>query len=153
GRGVRPNRVQDPACEARCRQGPGTGGRREWRRTPMSTLQVGEPVSRVDGRAKVPGEARYSAEYNAANLAPGHVASSDIARGTIESIDAGAALALPGVMRVFTYENTRGLPWFDGSYRDELSPTGSPFRPLYDDEIEFSGQPVALVVAETLELA
>ena len=119
----------------------------------MSTLQVGEPVSRVDGRAKVPGEARYSAEYNAANLAHGHIVSSDIARGTIESIDAGAALALPGVMRVFTYENTRGLPWFDGSYRDELSPTGSPFRPLYDDEIEFSGQPVALVVAETLELA
>jgi xanthine dehydrogenase YagR molybdenum-binding subunit len=119
----------------------------------MSTNHVGQPVSRVDGRLKVSGEAKYAAEYNVPNLAYGCVISSDVARGTIESIDAGAALALPGVLRVFTYENTKGLPWFDGSYRDEVAPQGSPFRPLYDDEIEFSGQPVALVVAETFELA
>jgi xanthine dehydrogenase YagR molybdenum-binding subunit len=57
------------------------------------------------------------------------------------------------VRQVFTHENTGGLPWFDGSYGDEVAPVGSPFRPLYDDEIEFSGQPVAMVVAETFELA
>jgi xanthine dehydrogenase YagR molybdenum-binding subunit len=34
-----------------------------------------------------------------------------------------------------------------------VAPIGSPFRPLYDDEIKYSGQPVALVVAETFELA
>jgi len=119
----------------------------------MSTTHVGQPVNRVDGRAKVTGEARYAAEHNAPDLAYGHVVSSAVARGTIESIDTGAALAVPGVLHVFTYENTRGLPWFDRSYRDELSPPGSPFRPLYDDEIEFSGQPVALVVADTYELA
>ena len=39
------------------------------------------------------------------------------------------------------------------SYRDEIAPPGSPFRPLYDAEIHFSAQPVALVVADTLELA
>jgi xanthine dehydrogenase YagR molybdenum-binding subunit len=119
----------------------------------MSTNHVGRPVDRVDGRLKVTGDAKYAAEYTVPNLAYGCVVSSDIARGTIESIDAGAALALPGVLRVLTYENTKGLPWFDGSYRDEVAPSGSPFRPLYDDEIEFSGQPVALVVAETFELA
>ncbi len=119
----------------------------------MSTIHVGQPVNRVDGRVKVTGEARYAAEFNVPHLAYGQVVSSDIARGTIESIDAEAALALPGVLRVFTHESTRGLPWFDGRYRDELSPSGSPFRPLYDDEIEYSGQPVALVVAETFELA
>ena len=119
----------------------------------MSTHHVGQPINRVDGRLKVSGEAKYAAEYNVPNLSYGCVISSEIARGTIESIDADAALALPGVLRVFSYENTRGLPWFDGRYRDELAPTGSPFRPLYDDEIEWSGQPVALVVAESFELA
>ena len=119
----------------------------------MSTQHVGQPISRVDGRLKVTGEAKYAAEYNVPDLAYGAIVSSEIARGTIEAVDAGAALALPGVLRVFTYENTKGLPWFDGSYHDEVAPTGSPFRPLYDDEIEFSGQPVALVVAETFELA
>jgi len=119
----------------------------------MSTNYVGQPVNRVEGRLKVTGEAKYAAEYNVPNLAYGCVISSDIARGKIESIDAEAALALAGVLRVFTHENIKGLPWFDGSYRDELAPTGSPFRPLYDDEIEFSGQPVALVVSETFELA
>jgi xanthine dehydrogenase YagR molybdenum-binding subunit len=119
----------------------------------MSTNYVGQPVNRVEGRLKVTGEAKYAAEYNVPNLAYGCVISSDIARGKIESIDAEAALALSGVLRVFTHENIKGLPWFDGSYRDELAPTGSAFRPLYDDEIEFSGQPVALVVSETFELA
>jgi xanthine dehydrogenase YagR molybdenum-binding subunit len=119
----------------------------------MSTAHVGQPINRVDGRAKVTGEARYAAEYNVPNLVYGHVVSSDVARGSIASIDVSAALARPGVLHVFTHQNTKALPWFDRSYRDELAPAGSPFRPLYDNEIEFSGQPVALVVAETFELA
>jgi xanthine dehydrogenase YagR molybdenum-binding subunit len=119
----------------------------------MTTTHVGQPVSRVDGRAKVTGEARYAAEFNVPGLVHGHVVSSAVARGTITAIDASGALAVPGVLDVFTHENTPGLPWFDRSYRDEVAPVGSPFRPLYDDEVEYSGQPVALVVAESLELA
>ena len=38
-------------------------------------------------------------------------------------------------------------------YTREAAPPGSPFRPLYDDEILFRGQPVALVVAEEFEVA
>ena len=41
----------------------------------------------------------------------------------------------------------------DSAYKDDLAPEGSPFRPLYDDKIWFSGQPVALVVAEEPEIA
>ncbi len=41
----------------------------------------------------------------------------------------------------------------DQAYKDFVTPDGSPFRPLYDDEIKFSGQPIALVVAETSEIA
>jgi xanthine dehydrogenase YagR molybdenum-binding subunit len=119
----------------------------------MTTTHIGQPVSRVDGPAKVTGAARYAAEFNVPGLVYGHIVSSAVARGKITAIDASAARAVPGVLEVFTHENAGGLPWFDGSYDDEAAPAGSPFRPLYDDEIEFSGQPVALVVAETFELA
>ena len=117
------------------------------------TAHIGRPMSRVDGRAKVTGQARYAAEYNVPNLAYGHVVGSAIARGAVTSIHTAAALALPGVLHVFTHENVKGLPWFDRSYRDEVAPSGSPFRPLYDERIHFSGQPIALVVAETFEVA
>ena len=41
----------------------------------------------------------------------------------------------------------------DQAYKDDVAPDGSPFRPLYDDKIRFNGQPIALVVAETSEIA
>jgi len=41
----------------------------------------------------------------------------------------------------------------DEAYGDEVAPAGSPFRPLYDNRILFNGQPIALVVAETSEVA
>ncbi|GEO14263.1 xanthine dehydrogenase family protein molybdopterin-binding subunit [Microvirga aerophila] len=114
---------------------------------------IGVPQNRVDGRAKVTGAAQYAAEFDAPNLAYGIVVSSAIAKGRITSIDASAALAVPGVIQVFTHENRSRTAWFDRSYRDETAPPGSPFRPLYDDAVVYSGQPVALVVAEEYEIA
>src|SRR5262245_16325628 len=119
----------------------------------MTTNYIGRPISRVDGRAKVTGAAKYAAEYNVPNLAYGCVVSSAIAKGRIKNIDAGDALRLEGVLQVFTHENSPRLAQSDQSYTDELAPPGSPFRPLHDDSIKFNAQPVALVVAETFELA
>jgi len=119
----------------------------------MTTNYIGRPISRVDGRAKVTGAAKYAGEYNVPNLAYGCVVSSVIAKGRIKSIDAGEALRLEGVLQVFTHENSPRLAQSDQSYTDELAPPGSPFRPLHDDAIKYSAQPVALVVAENLELA
>lgn len=121
--------------------------------TSGATHYIGQPLSRVDGRAKVTGAAKYAAEYAVPNLTYGYVVSSAIAKGKIKRIDASAVLALPGVLQVFTHENMPGLAWFDRSYRDQVAPPGSPFRPLYDKRILYSGQPIALVVAETFELA
>jgi xanthine dehydrogenase YagR molybdenum-binding subunit len=45
------------------------------------------------------------------------------------------------------------MPDNDQAYKDEAAPAGSPFRPLYHDRILFNGQPIALVVAETPEIA
>jgi xanthine dehydrogenase YagR molybdenum-binding subunit len=118
-----------------------------------SSPPLGQPVRRVDGRAKVTGEARYAGEFNVPGLLYGQVVSSTIARGRIKRIDASEALRIPGVLHVFTHENRPSLPWFDRKYADDDAPKGSPFRPLYDDKVVYSGQPVALVVAETFELA
>jgi xanthine dehydrogenase YagR molybdenum-binding subunit len=119
----------------------------------MTTAHIGQPIRRVDGRAKVTGAAKYAAEYNAPDLVYGVVVSSTIAKGKITRIDVADALRQPGVLQVFTHENVPNLASFDRSYRDRMGPVGSPFRPLHDAQIKFSAQPVALVVAETFELA
>jgi xanthine dehydrogenase YagR molybdenum-binding subunit len=119
----------------------------------QANAYIGTTQNRVDGRAKVTGEAKYAAEFEAPDLAYGIVVSSAIAKGRITSIDASAALAVPGVLQVFTHENRPRTAWFDRNFRDETAPPGSPFRPLYDDRIVYSGQPIALVVAEEFELA
>lgn len=119
----------------------------------MTTNYIGKPTSRVDGRAKVTGEAKYAAEFNVPNLTYGYVVSSEIAKGKITKIDASEALLLPGVLQVFTHKNRPAIAWFDRSYKDEVAVPGSPFRPLNNNQIFYSGQPVALVVAEEFEIA
>ena len=119
----------------------------------QTTDYIGKPTSRVDGAAKVTGAAKYAAEYNVPNLLYGYVVSSPIAKGRILTINTAPVLALPGVHQVFSHENVPTLALLDRSYKDLLSPGGSPFRPLHDAEIKYSQQPVALVVADTFELA
>jgi xanthine dehydrogenase YagR molybdenum-binding subunit len=119
----------------------------------MSTAYIGKPISRVDGPAKVTGRAKYAAENNVDGLTYGVVITSPIAKGTITHIDASSALALSGVLTVLSHENAPRLAEKDEDWSDEVAPPGSPFRPLQSAEIRFSAQPVALVVAETFELA
>ncbi|WP_324134750.1 xanthine dehydrogenase family protein molybdopterin-binding subunit [Bosea sp. (in: a-proteobacteria)] len=114
---------------------------------------VGSPRSRVDGPAKVTGQATYAAEFTAPDLAHAYVVGSSIARGKITGIDATAAEAVPGVIKVFTHENRPGTAWFSYKYQDMVGPPGDPFRPLASDEVQFSDQPVALVVAESFDVA
>jgi xanthine dehydrogenase YagR molybdenum-binding subunit len=114
---------------------------------------IGTSTSRVDGFAKVTGSAKYAAEFNVPGLAYGSVVTSTIAKGRIVRIDRSAALRVKGVLDVLTHENRPPMADNDQAYKDEVAPLGSPFRPLYDDRIMFNGQPIALVVAETSEVA
>ena len=119
----------------------------------MPDTHIGMPRDRVDGPAKVTGSATYAGEFPAEGLAHGYVVSSPITHGKIRRIDTRAAEAMPGVIAVITHENRARTAWSSSSYQDQVAPPGHPFRALYDADIQFSGQPVALVVAESFDLA
>ncbi len=114
---------------------------------------IGTPTSRVDGHAKVTGAAKYAAEFNTDGLVHGCVVASTIAKGCITRIDVSEALRVDGVIDVLTHENRPRMARTDRGYQDDVAPPGSPFRPLYDDKVQYSGQPVALVLADDWEIA
>jgi xanthine dehydrogenase YagR molybdenum-binding subunit len=117
------------------------------------TTYIGTAISRVDGHAKVTGAAKYAGEFNTAWLAHASVVASTIVKGRIIRIDASEARSVAGVLDVLTHQNRPHMASTDSAYRDDVAPDGSPYRPLYDDHVWFSGQPVALVVAEEPEIA
>jgi xanthine dehydrogenase YagR molybdenum-binding subunit len=115
---------------------------------------IGTPVSRVDGHAKVTGAAKYAGEFGAPDLAHANLVTSTIARGRIVSIDIREAMSIAGVIAILTHKNRPPMAVDDRAYKDDVAPeNGSPYRPLYDDKIMFSGQPVAIVLAEDFETA
>ncbi|AFO46168.1 oxidoreductase, large subunit, putative [Pseudomonas putida DOT-T1E] len=118
-----------------------------------STPVVGTPLDRVDGVAKVTGQARYAGEYPQTGLLHGSVVSSTIARGRVLDIDSTQAMRVPGVIAVLDHGHRPPISSYDDDYSDADSAEGSPFRPLFNDRVLYSGQPLALVIAETLELA
>ncbi len=103
--------------------------------------------------AKVTGQARYAAEYPEAGLLHGSVVSSTIARGRVVKIDSALASRVPGVIAVLDHRHRPHISGYDDDYSDADSAEGSPFRPLFNDRVLYSGQPLALVVADTLQLA
>ncbi len=114
---------------------------------------IGQPVSRLEGHLKVTGAAKYAGEYLVPDLLYGYVVNSTITKGKILKIYTEAVKAIPGIVEIFTHENRPSLAWFNIQYSDMDAPPGSPFRPLHDAEIKYNGQPIALIVAETFELA
>lgn len=113
------------------------------------------PIDRVDGKEKVTGAAKYSAEYDLPGLVYGVLTESTIAKGTIESIDINPAKNAPGVLAVITHLNLPDLPAYANAAAEALKQPGTRrgYRVFTDNIIRFSGQPIALVVADTYERA
>jgi xanthine dehydrogenase YagR molybdenum-binding subunit len=115
---------------------------------------VGQPISRVDGPAKVTGQAIYAAEFKLQNMAHAALVHSTIAKGRITGIDASAAERAPGVLAVITHENADRLPYRALEKRPPVDPkAGDQLRVFQGADVLFFGQPVAVVVAETPEEA
>src|SRR2546425_1387048 len=118
----------------------------------MTTAYIGQPVSRVDGRQKVTGGATYAAEFDQPRQAHGAVVRSTVARGRIASIDSAIAERAPGVVAVLTHRNAPKLAY--RAHRAFVDPdVGERLHVLQDDRVSHQGQPIALVVADTLEQA
>ncbi len=112
---------------------------------------IGPGITRLDGRVKVTGSAKYSAEWPIEHLAYGVIVQSSVARGVITAIDSHAASALPGVITVLTADNAPKLP---AQGRAGVNPpAGRVLSLLQDREVRYNGEPVALVVADTFEQA
>ncbi|MBX0291000.1 xanthine dehydrogenase family protein molybdopterin-binding subunit [Hymenobacter sp. HSC-4F20] len=116
---------------------------------------VGQPLNRVDGWAKVTGQAKYSAEYNSLpGLVHAVLKTSDVAKGRVTGFDTTAAMKQPGVVAILTHQNLPKpvkVPDSQVNKGTLNSPMG--FFPMLSDEVHYAGQPVAIVVADTLEHA
>ncbi|WP_255496191.1 xanthine dehydrogenase family protein molybdopterin-binding subunit [Mucilaginibacter sp. FT3.2] len=111
-----------------------------------------EGMSRVDGRLKVTGAAKYSAEYTPKGLTYGVLAGSTITKGNIIAIDTKAAERAPGVLAVITHLNAPKVPG-DQPEKGKAADAKGALKVFYDDKIYYNGQPVAIVVADTFERA
>ncbi|QEL20663.1 xanthine dehydrogenase family protein molybdopterin-binding subunit [Limnoglobus roseus] len=119
----------------------------------MSTTAVGKPMDRVDGRLKVTGAARYAAEHDYPNLAHAVLVTSTISKGTIAEVVTAAAVKARGVAAVVTHKNAPKMK-VPEPFGGEKPSAGSTTAPVLNtDQVFWFGQPVAIVIAETLEQA
>lgn len=115
------------------------------------TEAVGTAHTRVEGRDKVTGAARYAGEIPFAGLAHGWLVLSTVARGRIASVGTGPVLDMPGVITVLHHGNAPRLETdYVGMLGVPPDPTAAVFQ---NDRVPHAGWPVALVVAETPEQA
>jgi xanthine dehydrogenase YagR molybdenum-binding subunit len=113
---------------------------------------VGAPINRTDGWAKVSGAARYTAEQQVEGVAHAVMVTSTIPSGRIARIEADSAGEVPGLLLVMTHENAMQLP--EETRSGMLSPpSGRVLSLLQDDAVHYNNQPIAVVVADTLEHA
>ncbi len=111
---------------------------------------LGRRIVRADGVAKVTGRADYALERDLAGLVYAVIVESTMPSGRIGNIDLTAALATPGVLRILTRSDALPLQ------SCAMVPAGSvmeSFLPLQDDRIRYSGQPIALVIADSFDHA
>ena len=113
----------------------------------------GQPASRLDGRLKVTGAARYASDlFGGPNPAHAYLRTSAIARGRITAIDDSDARRVPGVLDVLTYREV-GDRVKPGNIVMKQGHMGSSIAPLASDQVLHEGQIVAVVVADTFEAA
>jgi xanthine dehydrogenase YagR molybdenum-binding subunit len=119
--------------------------------TTQPRTAVGAHKTRVDGRLKVTGAARYSADHLIDGVLHAVMVDSTIGLGRITDVGTAIAAAQPGVHAVITHRNAPRLPYREN--RGSNNPPGERLHVLQDDRVHFFGQPVAVVVASTLQQA
>src|SRR5882762_6011092 len=111
---------------------------------------IGQPLTRRDGILKVTGGARYAADHHPPGMLYATLAVASIARGRVISLNLAAAKAHPGVVEVMTPDNKPEL-----ALDPDAKLHGFMFRLdlLQSDLVRYANQPIAVVIATTLEAA
>jgi xanthine dehydrogenase YagR molybdenum-binding subunit len=117
-----------------------------------ATSVLGKGINRIDGRAKVTGRANYAADNNFPGLAHAVGVFSTVASARIKAIDSAAAERLPGVLLVMSHLNVPKI-YRSPNDMEADNKVGEVRTPFEDDKVYYSGQFVAVVVAETFEQA
>ena len=111
---------------------------------------IGQPLTRREGVLKVKGTARYAADNHPPGMLHAVLAVSQIARGRVTFLDVAAAKRHPGVVEVMTPANRPALA-------EDPDAKTNPFMfrldLLQNDAVRYANQPIAVVIAETLEAA
>src|SRR5690242_1816395 len=118
------------------------------RAAPEPKANMNQPVPRLDARLKVTGRARYGSDIAVSHPAFGYLLTSAIAKGRIGRIDVTEAKRVPGVLEIFTHENTGDLKevkYGAGGGGPSTSIQG------YGPDIHHDGQIIGMVVADTFE--
>ena len=109
----------------------------------LPTREIGRPLNRLDGHAKVTGTATYAYEHQVTDPLYLYAVQATIARGAVTSIDATLAEAIDGVVAVMTHQNAPRL----------ASDDDPELWVLQSAEVSYRGQIIAAVIAETPEIA
>ena len=107
------------------------------------------PDGRVEGIEKVTGKGKYSAEYQADNICYAVLVGSTIAAGTIKNIRIEDAKQVDGVIDIITHQNKPIVPGLADDNKIKEARFGLPV--FHTDKIYFKGQPIAMIIAQTLE--
>src|ERR1700759_129759 len=111
---------------------------------------IGQPLTPPDGAPNVKGEATYAADTHPPGMLHAVMAVSSIARGRVTFLDVQAAKRHPGVVDVMT-------PTHKPPLADDPDAKTNPFMfrldLLQNDGVRYENQPIAVVIAETLEAA
>jgi xanthine dehydrogenase YagR molybdenum-binding subunit len=111
---------------------------------------IGQPLTRRDGVLKVTGVARYAADHHPPGMLYAVLAVSSIARGRVAFLDVAAAKAHAGVVEVMTPANKPALAQDPD---EKTNPFMFRLDLLQSDRVRYANQPIAVVIAETLEAA
>ena len=111
---------------------------------------IGQPLTRRDGILKVTGAARYAADHHPPGMLYAVLAVSSIARGRVAFLNVAAAKAHPHVVEVMTPANKPALAQDPD---EKTNPFMFRLDLLQSDRVRYANQPIAVVIAETLEAA
>jgi xanthine dehydrogenase YagR molybdenum-binding subunit len=112
---------------------------------------IGAGLRRLDGPAKVTGQARYAADFVAEGHLHAVLVGAALPSGTVTAVVTSHATAVPGVERVLVAGD---FPRPADAFAEQpVPPLATRHLPLQDDRVVYHGQPVAMVLADTLEAA